>query len=164
MSVQSLASTADAKITPASASFEAAAAPSEDNSRRLSLFACLFDALTVTPAQVDEQTDQGVLEDAKPQPDNAADEQSDVPSTAATECSVVKQNPKSAVAASDATKTTPKEAEYARNNWLELRARVESVDPRVFAFQNDPKYLQQCEEAKQRRVLAAATSVSPGWY
>ncbi|KAF4043545.1 hypothetical protein GN244_ATG04156 [Phytophthora infestans] len=73
-------------------------------------------------------------------------------------------NPQHGVKATDASQITVKEAESARSNWLELRARVESVDPRVFSYEKDPKYLQQCEEAKQRRALAVATSVSPGWH
>ncbi|KAE9011091.1 hypothetical protein PR003_g15563 [Phytophthora rubi] len=66
--------------------------------------------------------------------------------------------------AAEAPDATPNEAESARNNWLELRARVESVDPRVFGFREDPKYLQQCAEAKQRRTAAATTHVTPAWH
>eukprot|EP00644_Phytophthora_capsici_P001851 jgi/Phyca11/108113/e_gw1.14.823.1 len=64
----------------------------------------------------------------------------------------------------ECSKATFSEAGNARTKWLELRERVENVGPRVFAYHDDPKYLQQCEEAKQRRATAAAMCISPSWH
>ncbi|KAL7687840.1 hypothetical protein Plhal304r1_c021g0075411 [Plasmopara halstedii] len=64
----------------------------------------------------------------------------------------------------DASNTIALKKKHANSNWIELRARVESVDSRVFAYQNDPKYRLQSDKSKQRRALAAATSKSPGWH
>ncbi|ETI52283.1 hypothetical protein F441_04515 [Phytophthora nicotianae CJ01A1] len=113
---------------------------------------------TTKPADYGNQGDK---DKHKLQPKKSEDEK---PDERDGEYKVDVQNPQQDIEAIDDTKTAAKEAESARNNWLELRARVERVDPRVFAFEKDPKYLQQCEEAKQRRALAAATSVSPGWH
>ncbi|KAG6960241.1 hypothetical protein JG688_00009681 [Phytophthora aleatoria] len=154
MSMQSLASTV---FTSESA------VAKEDNPRRLSLFDCIFDVLTMTTAKTDEHRNEGDKDKLQLQVENTADEKRDEPAVVG-ENKVDVQNPQQDAEAADSSKATAKEAEYARNNWLELRARVESVDPRVFAYQKDPKYLQQCEEAKQRRALAVATSVSPSWH
>lgn len=145
MSIQSLAFT-----SATSASF-GAATTTHDKPRRLSLMASIFDALTVTPAKVHKQcneTDREVQTRRK----TIADEDQ-APALARVETKVDRQEEP----AIDASET------HARGNWRELRARVESVDTRVFAYQNDPKYLQQLEKAKQRRALAAA-SKSPGWH
>ncbi|KAG6620793.1 uncharacterized protein IUM83_11582 [Phytophthora cinnamomi] len=132
MSVQLLASVFGAKITPASAAFEAAA--------------------------VEPPATKVPLDPTEQQPDDAKD-------TAAADPLDAKNadEPGNGEAAQGST-PAPNEAELARNNWLELRSRVESVDPRVFAFREDPKYLQQCAEAKQRRSAAATTQVTPAWH
>ncbi|GMF17940.1 unnamed protein product [Phytophthora lilii] len=59
---------------------------------------------------------------------------------------------------------TPSETDLARSSWLELRARVDTVDPRLFDFRTDPKYLQRCKEAKHRRAVAASASSTPAWH
>ncbi|EGZ19967.1 hypothetical protein PHYSODRAFT_328139 [Phytophthora sojae] len=136
MSVQLLATVFGAKITPASASFEAAAVEPSP--------------ATAAPEPAEQQQPE----------DNAKN----VAAADADNAIQPAQQEQGEGGAAEAPNAAPSNAEQARNNWLELRARVESVDPRVFAFREDPKYLQQCAEAKQRRTAAATTHVTPAWH
>ncbi|GMG14486.1 unnamed protein product [Phytophthora fragariaefolia] len=135
MSVQTLATSCAAKITPASATFEAAVVESP------SILPATKAALDPIEKQPDSDAAVADVVDANNTNENA-------------------QHPEAA----HTPDAAPSESELARNNWLELRARVESVDPRVFAFRDDPKYLQQCAEAKQRRTAAAASPITPAWH
>ncbi|TDH71444.1 hypothetical protein CCR75_003499 [Bremia lactucae] len=136
MSIQSLA------FASATTGSFGAAIPLNDNSRRLPLLASIYNALTTMPAKTDSYSHQDGLEGLESDGNSTFDGQ-------------IQEN--EAINASLATT----KAGPVHNKWQELRTRVETVDPRVFAYQNDPKYLQQCEQAKQRRALAAGT---PVWH
>jgi hypothetical protein len=186
MSVQGHAIASNANLTPASATFEAAAAATDG---MVCALVDAFETLTTTcsskaPVAVKEspplvlatkaalgatipehslrddsnvaaREDPGAADTLPEQPTHEAEG-----AAAAVENGIKYDN----FDAREAEKATAKEAKVAHDNWLELRARVESVDPRVFAFRDDPKYLQQCEEAKQRRTLAAIPSCTPAWH
>ncbi|KAL3665387.1 hypothetical protein V7S43_009425 [Phytophthora oleae] len=163
MSVQSLSSVTDAKITPASASFKAAAVATQGDPQHASWFDCIF-ATMAAKTWGDHGRVQLQLEMDKTLPLTKQIQDEKLVVEAAGDTKVEEQKPQQSPEGPDASNASASETEHARTNWLELRARVENANPRVFAYHDDPKYLQQCEDAKQRRALAAAMSISPSWY
>ncbi|KAK1944036.1 hypothetical protein P3T76_003948 [Phytophthora citrophthora] len=159
MSVQSLSTVADSKT---SASFK----PAPFSTEITSFIDCFFGNWTATTAKTEgnhgKAPFQLEMDRTLPQVKQIQDEKLDEVVEVAVEDEEQKpqQNPETP----EPSKTAASEAEHARTNWLELRERVENVGPRVFAYHDDPKFLQQCEDAKQRRATAAAMCISPSWH
>ncbi|KAL4102740.1 hypothetical protein PRIC1_006483 [Phytophthora ramorum] len=164
MSVTSFIAVSDAKITPAPATFESAASAAVGNSKNASsgdnVFSCVAKVASSIAAQI---TGPGASADHNPE---GKPQQLKRPEPDGTEVVVIGEVDNDTDRGNQELREAPLDdkeahAERTRSNWLELRARVQRVDPRVFAYEKDPKYLQQCAEAKQRR--AALTPSAPVW-